>query len=566
MPTPQQIERALDKVHDESSFIQDLLIDTLQWPIEPQVKAVEEISYDWSKEELKAHDLDRRVVDGKIRQIALPNCPWGVFIVEFKNPDVFKSGRGMTTPLRDILSGLVPRQKKSAQLPSFFREHLLFICTHEYKYFRFVHFKDPGASFKQPPLASFGWWPGDSTKTVCHYNLPHLKYLDEKATVDDWLSEWSTAFDVERVTKKFYEDYKQIHALFRDSIKGVADTADRTWLASVLLNRLMFVYFLQKKGFLDGGNESYLEQKLQESKPKDRFHSDFLTLLFFEGFAKPPEKRSAAAKAKLGNIRYLNGGLFIEHQIERKSREAGKTISLPDSAFEQLFKLFGSFSWNLNDKPGGQDNEINPDVLGYIVEKYINQKAFGAYYTRPEITGYLCERTIHRLVLDAVNTPAQTIESVKKAGLPVRSFKSVAELLGRLDAALATKLLDDVLPSLSLLDPACGPGAFLVAAMKALIDIYGWIEFNAPPALKTRADAAGQIEIAFHELKAPDPGTTSPPAAGSGDVCVVTAKPSPKPRFVVENGQELFYMRTGNASNALKPSEMLTRIFHLICE
>jgi len=49
-------------------------------------------------------------------------------------------------------------------------------------------------------------------------------------------------------------------------------------------------------------------------------------------------------------------------------------------------KLFQSYSWNLNDTPGGEDNEINPDVLGYIFEKYINQKAFGAYYTRPEIT------------------------------------------------------------------------------------------------------------------------------------------------------------------------------------
>ena len=77
-----------------------------------------------------------------------------------------------------MLSGLVPKQKRAANLPSFFREHLLFICTHKYQYFRFVHFKEPGAEFKQPPLASFGWWPGDSTKTVSTYNLPHLAFLD----------------------------------------------------------------------------------------------------------------------------------------------------------------------------------------------------------------------------------------------------------------------------------------------------------------------------------------------------------------------------------------------------
>ena len=66
-------------------------------------------------------------------------------------------------------------------------------------------------------------------------------------------------------------------------------------------------------------------------------------------------------------------------------------------------RLFGRYSWNLNDTPGGRDDEINPDVLGYIFEKYINQKEFGAYYTRPEITGYLSERTIFKLVLDRLD-------------------------------------------------------------------------------------------------------------------------------------------------------------------
>jgi len=486
---PKHVEAALAKVTDESSFIQTVLIDLLDWPIDPKIKTVEEIAYDWTKDELRAANLDKKVAEGRIRQLALPDCPWGIFIVEFNNPDVFQSGRGMTVPLRQVLSGLVPKRKKSANLPSFFREHLLFVCTHNYQHFRFVHFKEPGAQFKQPPLASFGWWPGDSTKTVSTYNLPHLAFLDPSATVDDWIDEWTAAFDVERVTKSFYTEYKAIHALFQKKLDMIP-AADRAWLASVLLNRLMFVYFLQKKGFLDGGNESYLEDKLKASKGKDKFYTDFLTLLFFEGFAKPKDKRSPEAKAKLGEIRYLNGGLFLEQPIEQRAAKAGKTVGLPDSVFRELFKLFGSFSWNLNDKPGGQDNEINPDVLGYIVEKYINQKAFGAYYTRPEITGYLCERTIHRLILDAVNTPEQIIESSKKVGLPIRSFKSVGDLLKKLDPALAAKLLEGVLPSLALLDPACGSGAFLVAAMKTLIDIYaavfGWIKFNGSPALKAR--------------------------------------------------------------------------------
>lgn len=491
-PNPRQIETALTQVTNETSFIQKVLIDLLEWPIDPAVESVESIAYDWSKEDLNAKGLDKKVIDGQIRQLVLEGCPWGIFLIEFKNPDAFLSGRGMTVPLRQILSGLVPKQRKSAHLPSFFREHLLFICTHDFKSFRFVHFKDPGASFKRPTLASFGWHPGDSTKTVSTFNLPHLVFLDPATSVDDWIATWTKAFDVERVTKKFYLEYKDLHQAFADAARHVPHANDRPWLASVVLNRLMFVYFLQRKGFVNGGNEHYLEEKLTGSKKLGRncFYDDFLSLLFFEGFAKPEAKRSAAAKKVLGEIRYLNGGLFLEHPIEQAARKAGKPINWPDEVFDAALKFFGSFSWNLNDVPGGEDNEINPDVLGYILEKYVNQKAFGAYYTRPEITGYLCERTIHRLVLDAVNTPDQTIEAAKKAGLPIRKFHSVPQLLKKLDDKLATRLLDNVLPSLSLLDPACGSGAFLVAAMKTLIDLYqgvlGWIPFHGNADLKAR--------------------------------------------------------------------------------
>ena len=193
-----------------------------------------------------------------------------------------------------------------------------------------------------------------------------------------------------------------------------------------------------------------------------RYYSEFLKTLFFEGFAKPADKRKPGANALLGSIVYLNGGLFLEHQIE----ERWPDITIPDAAFHNLLSLFSRYSWNLDDTPGGKDDEINPDVLGYIFEKYINQKAFGAYYTRPEITEYLCEQTIHKLILDKINVPA--VPGVA----PARHFDSIPDLLMRLDAPLCRQLLNEILPRLSLLDPACGSGAFLVAAMKTLINIY----------------------------------------------------------------------------------------------
>ena len=272
------------------------------------------------------------------------------------------------------------------------------------------------------------------------------------------------ALDVERVTKKFYDEFRAQHIAFIELIHGIANERDRRWYASVLLNRLMFIYFLQKKGFIDNNDQDYLQHKLEATQKlgRDLFYDRFLKLLFFEGFAKTEDQRSAEARKVLGKIKYLNGGLFLPHKIEVDNPD----IAIPDKAFENILDLFQRYSWNLNDVPGEDDNEINPDVLGYIFEKYINQKAFGAYYTPPEITEYLCERTIHQVILDKVRqTPFP--------GSKNHDYASINDLLMDLDNDLCRFLIHETLPTLSVLDPACGSGAFLVAAMKTLLNIYG---------------------------------------------------------------------------------------------
>ncbi len=318
--------------------------------------------------------------------------------------------------------------------------------------------------------------PGDLFLGKLNAMVVDMSEFDENGDINvlEVAGRLKKALDVERVTKKFYTEFDAQRLEFIELIQGIDDEHDRRWYSSVLLNRMMFIYFLQRKGFVDNGNMDYLQKHLVASKArgKDRYYSEFLQLLFFEGFAKPEDKRSIEAKKLLGNVRYLNGGLFLAHRVELDKRYH---ITAPDKAFENLFRLFASYSWNLDDTPSGKDDEINPDVLGYIFEKYINQKAFGAYYTRTEITEYLCEQTIYRLVLQQVNT----------SGIPgkttPRHFESVPTLLVGLDAGLCRRLLFDILPKLSLLDPACGSGAFLVAAMKTLINLYsaviGKIEF-----------------------------------------------------------------------------------------
>jgi Alw26I/Eco31I/Esp3I family type II restriction m6 adenine DNA methyltransferase len=284
----------------------------------------------------------------------------------------------------------------------------------------------------------------------------------ESLSVIDVAQRLQAGWDVERVTKKFFEEFKTLHLEFLGAIGGIDKETDRRWYTSVLLNRLMFVYFLQRKGFLDGGKTLYLQEKLEECNTRgpDLFYSVFLKTLFFEGFAKPRDQREPNVLALIGDVKYLNGGLFLKHKIEQDYPH----ITIPDRAFEKVFDLFSRYSWNLDDTIGGKENEINPAVLGYIFEKYINQKAFGAYYTRSEITEYLCDKTINKLILDLVNQK-----------IAPRKFENMTELLTGLDGNICRLLLDEILPNLSLLDPACGSGAFLVAAMKTLIYVYSTV-------------------------------------------------------------------------------------------
>jgi hypothetical protein len=223
--------------------------------------------------------------------------------------------------------------------------------------------------------------------------------LEDEPTIGETREKVKKAFDLEKVTKRFYDEFKKQHAAFLKFLKGIPDEHLQRWYASVMLNRLMFIYFVQKKCFLNA-NQDYLRDKLAESKKrgKNEFYSDFLCPLFFEGFAKRETDRSAKTKQLLGNIPYLNGGLFLKHQIELAHE---KTIEIADAAFEKIFAFFDQYQWHLDDRPTREGNEINPDVLGYVFEKYINQKEMGAYYTKEDITGYISQSTIIPAVFDA---------------------------------------------------------------------------------------------------------------------------------------------------------------------
>ena len=221
-----------------------------------------------------------------------------------------------------------------------------------------------------------------------------LEEEEEISTVDAALRV-AKAFDVEKVTKRFYDRFRTEHQAFLGFIKGIRDAASREWYASLMLNRMMFIYFIQKRGFLKD-DPDYLRNRLAaiaKTKGSGKFHSFyrlFLRRLFHEGLGQPEAARDAELGEMLGRVPYLNGGLFDVHDLERDNAN----IDIPDKAFKQIFDFFDAYQWHLDDRPLRDDNEINPDVLGYIFEKYVNQKQMGAYYTKEDITGYISRNTI----------------------------------------------------------------------------------------------------------------------------------------------------------------------------
>ncbi len=254
---------------------------------------------------------------------------------------------------------------------------------------------------------------------------------EEKITIVDVTTRVTDNFhqNAERITKQFYERFTKEHLSFYSFIEGIDDHIDewnnkrkkgeeelenkaKQWYVSLMLNRLMFCYFIQKKGFLNK-NKNYLRDKLKEcneKKGKDKFYSfyrNFLLVLFHEGLNEPERRKKI--QDEIGIIPYLNGGLFDEHELEKTYQK----ININDKAFEKIFNFFDEYEWHLDTRQESTGREINPDVIGYIFEKYINDRAqMGAYYTKEDITDYISKNCIIPWLFD------ETAKQYSKAFAP----------------------------------------------------------------------------------------------------------------------------------------------------
>ena len=228
--------------------------------------------------------------------------------------------------------------------------------------------------------------------------------LTERVFITDVKAKVQGSFHLnsEKITKEFYTQFRKQHTAFKKHISGIEEDKDVDWYASVMLNRLMFCYFIQKKGFLNM-DTNYLQNKLKwvqqqqgENKFFGTFYKGFLCAMFHEGLNSPRHDTDEFLRV-YGRIPYLNGGMFDDHQLERENNG----IDIADVAFENLFNFFDKWNWHLDTRLSASGKDINPDVLGYIFEQYINDRAaMGAYYTKEDITEYIGKNCIIPFLMD----------------------------------------------------------------------------------------------------------------------------------------------------------------------
>ncbi|WP_315545978.1 Eco57I restriction-modification methylase domain-containing protein [Prevotella koreensis] len=289
------------------------------------------------------------------------------------------------------------------------------------------------------------------------------------------LSDIADTFSVERLNKDFFKGYKDRYKKFCDFLTGNAKN-NRDYVKK-LLGRLVFLQFLQKKGWMgvpagskawEGGEKAYMQKLVEHYKNNDRLLSDVLEPLFFNTLneARPND----IADARLGDnikIPYLNGGLFDKDALDNRD------IDFPYSYFQDLMEFFSEYNFTIDENdPDDAEVGIDPEMLGHIFENLLeDNKDKGAFYTPKEIVQYMCRETIVQYLkshIDEQLYPA--VETLIKEGV----------VDGKLQNKTTANEIDNLLKTVKICDPAIGSGAFPMGVLNVLyharMQLYGFLK------------------------------------------------------------------------------------------
>ncbi len=269
----------------------------------------------------------------------------------------------------------------------------------------------------------------------------------------------------EQVTDRFFIAFKIMLERMATSLGDRGSAADRRMFALLALTRILFLYFVQAKGWLDGRSD-YLKNLLDETLSKQQnFHHAALRPLFFGTLNRPHRERTSSAI--VGKIPYLNGGLFEPHPAERRIGPVSLSNELWRDAFDGVFERFRFCVREEDDS-----DAIAPDMLGRAFERLMDvgeRHSTGTFYTPSSVVRQIVDSAI-RLALSNDLRP-DLIDRLANSG-SIRRGERAAAL--------------DALKRLRILDPAVGSGAFLLGALDALLDMRVNVETSTSPTNRWR--------------------------------------------------------------------------------
>ena len=306
--------------------------------------------------------------------------------------------------------------------------------------------------------------------------LANMEYEDKAGWREVW-RKWKKAFSVERVTEEFFERYKEVFFKLRDELhKQRIPSKESHEFTLQFLNRIMFIYFISKKNWLE--KPKFIDWLWSSYKELGKFNSnEFYEKWLKQVFLKAFNNRANEIKGLpdevvnvISNVPYLNGGLFRENDLDNLK------VQISDRMFQKFLEFFESYNFTIKeDMPLESEVAVDPQMIGYVYESLANvaeeiydRNDLGIFYTPRVEVDFMCRRSL-------VEYLSKNLSEIPKEKL----YRLVFDLLEEKDTTEnwftkenLWRRLEDTLNNLSVVDPACGSGAFLVGMLNVVSDIY----------------------------------------------------------------------------------------------
>lgn len=327
-----------------------------------------------------------------------------------------------------------------------------------------LHFVYPSFEGRQPALR----------RMVIEKGLPRRTVVQQIANIwakwqvsGDIRAELDAAFDVEAVTRRFFSEYKRVFGAAMGKIEGFGTDDEelerKNLYVLTLFNRLMFVYFISRKGWLTfEGDNDYLDALWgsYESEESDNgFYESRLRLLFFDGLNKVKEDRDEDSISKIDDVPFFNGGLFYESDLDRRVG-----VDVPDDAVLPLMmEVFDRFNFTVMESTEFDvEVAVDPEMLGKVFEELVTARHdSGAYYTPRPVVRFMCREALKGYLSARVGaadeaTIARFVDERNTKGIGINAAQQIAASLDLV----------------KVVDPACGSGAYLLAMMHELVELH----------------------------------------------------------------------------------------------